>query len=300
MCAMPSRRIAALALTLAVAMPIAAQAKDGPAEAPPAAHTFQLGALRPVVVRGGGWRAFNDGTVFGLNATRPEVTALLAKAGAPTDAVTLDVDALLVRLPGHVVLIDAGLGPADHEVILQSLAIAGVKPADVTDVLVTHGHTDHVGGLVDADNKPAFPNAIVRMSTREWASLQSDRWQTTLAKAIAPQVRVFEPGAELLPGITPIALYGHTPGHVGYVLVSGDARLVDIGDLAHSAIISLGKPGWTIDFDQDRDAGARTRQDELARLAADHTLIFAPHFPFPGIGRIAPAGDGYAWAPAEP
>ncbi|HEY2481948.1 MAG TPA: MBL fold metallo-hydrolase, partial [Caulobacteraceae bacterium] len=118
-------------------------------------------------------------------------------------------------------------------------------------------------------------------------------------RTIAAQVRVFQPGAPVLPGITPIALYGHTPGHVGYEIVSDGQRLIDIGDIAHSPIISLAKPNWTIDFDEDRAAGASTRRAELARLAADRTLVFAPHFPFPGIGRVRRAGDGFSWAPAQ-
>ncbi|HEY1752561.1 MAG TPA: MBL fold metallo-hydrolase [Caulobacteraceae bacterium] len=256
---MPLARLAvALIAALALAGPLAARAEDGPMQKPPAAYSFRLGALRLAVARGGGWRALNDGTVFGKNATRAEVAAVLAKAGAPTDVVTMDVDALVVRLPGHVVLIDAGLGPADHGVVRQSLAMAGVKPAEVTDVLITHGHTDHVDGLVGDDGKPAFPAAVVRMSAREWASMQADKWEAGTARVIAPQVRTFAPGVELLPGITPIALYGHTPGHVGYVIASGGQRLVDIGDIAHSSIISLARPDWIIDFDSDPAMGART------------------------------------------
>jgi glyoxylase-like metal-dependent hydrolase (beta-lactamase superfamily II) len=101
-----------------------------------------------------------------------------------------------------------------------------------------------------------------------------------------------------VPGIASIALAGHTPGHTGYRIASGDAAVVDIGDIAHSSIISLADPAWTIEFDTDAVAGRTQREATLARLAVAHTLVFAPHFPYPGVGRIEKAGQGYRWMPA--
>ena len=92
-----------------------------------------------------------------------------------------------------------------------------------------------------------------------------------------------------------MALGGHTPGHVGYEIVSNGARLLDIGDSAHSSIVSLARPEWTMGFDNDPVAGKSSRRDTLAMLAKTHELVFAPHFPFPGVGRIEASGEGYAW-----
>ena len=114
---------------------------------------------------------------------------------------------------------------------------------------------------------------------------------------IATQVKTFAPGERLAPGVAAVPLPGHTPGHSGYEITSGAARLIDIGDTAHSSIISLARPQWGIAYDHDQALGSATRQAELARLAASHELVFAPHFPFPGVGRIEAAGHGYAWTP---
>jgi glyoxylase-like metal-dependent hydrolase (beta-lactamase superfamily II) len=179
--------------------------------------------------------------------------------------------------------------------LMQSLKLAGVAPSSVTDVLITHAHGDHLGGLANGDHTLAFPNAAIRMSSREWAFVQAQN--AAWAKILGPKVVTFEPGAEILPGITPVALYGHTPGHVGYEIVSGNARIEDIGDIAHSSIVSLADPQWLGEMDQDRKTGVATRTAELARLAKAHELVFAPHFPFPGVGWIVPKGDVYAWVP---
>jgi glyoxylase-like metal-dependent hydrolase (beta-lactamase superfamily II) len=120
------------------------------------------------------------------------------------------------------------------------------------------------------------------------------------AAVIKAQVRTFEPGRPVLPGITPLALPGHTPGHVGYEIASQGTRLLDIGDTAHSAIVSLAEPDWTIAWDVDKPEGVRTRRQELQWLAATHELTFAPHFPFPGVGRIEARAEGFSFLPDLP
>src|SRR5580698_5429549 len=155
-------RLARLFIAFAVAISgSAAIAAEGPVPEPPAIQNFKLGALELTSLRSGGWEIPNDGNVLGTDAG--EAGKLLAAAGAPPDKVTMSVDALLVRLPGRLVLLDAGLGPSDHGVLTASLALAGVKPAQITDVLITHGHLDHVGGLLDAAGKPTYPNAVIRL-----------------------------------------------------------------------------------------------------------------------------------------
>lgn len=295
---MTAFRTALLAAALLGTATTSSHAQTGPVPTAAEARWFKLGALQLASLHDADFVAANDGKTFGVDVGPEAVAKALIAAGAPGDRLAISVNALLVRVPGHLVLIDTGLGAKAHGMVADSLRKAGVTAADVTDVLITHTHGDHAGGLATADGKPAFPKAVVRMAAKEWASLQSQPGAKDLVQIITPQVQTFEPGAQLLPGITPIAIEGHTPGHVGYEIASGTARLLDIGDTAHSSIISLADPDWSMGFDADKAVGKASRRATLARLAASHELVFSPHFPYPGVGRVVTAGTGFSWAPA--
>lgn len=294
------------ALSVAVAMVslglgLGARAEDafGPVPGAPASQSFKLGKLQLIALRDAQFVAHNDGKMFGVDAPPAAVGELLRSNGLPDDRITLGVDALLVRAGHRVILLDSGLGPKAHGNLLASLKEAGVAPEAVTDVVITHTHGDHVGGLVDAGGGLAFPKAVIRMAAPEWAWMKSRATAPDLIKAIEPRVKTFTPGKPIAPGVTPIALDGHTPGHVGYEIVSGKERLLDIGDVAHSSVVSLKRPEWTMGFDSDAALAKATRKATLARLAKEQELVFAPHFPFPGVGHIAVDGDGFAWMPAS-
>lgn len=258
----------------------------------PGFKAFKVGSLDLVSLHDAQFVRPNDASVFGVGHSPQEVGEVLKAAGAPTDTVTLSVDALLVKTDKRLVLIDTGVGGA----LQQSLAQAGYKPEDITDVLITHSHPDHMGGLVK-DGKLAFPKATIRMSAAEWTFARKDNKLADLVKVIGDHVKAFEPDARLVPGITPVALKGHTPGHVGYRIVSGNERLFDIGDTVHSSIISLAKPDWPVGFDTDAKAGEANRIETLQTLAKTQELIFAPHFPFPGVGHVRADGDHFRWEP---
>src|SRR6185437_2159438 len=161
--------LAAAALALLTAAP--ARADEGARTAPPGIASFRLGALEVTALRDGGYVSPNDGGDFGHDVGRESVARLLAAAGAPTDRVALAVDALLIRAPGRVILVDAGMGPDSHGSVVASLKLAGVTPDQVTDVLITHAHFDHVGGLIDTAGRSAFPKATIWISAREWAAM---------------------------------------------------------------------------------------------------------------------------------
>lgn len=263
----------------------------------PAAHPLRLGSLDLTVLHDSEIFVPNDGKTFGIDAQPGEVTAVLRAAAAPTTKITLSVNVLMVRTGAHIVLLDTGIGAADHGVLLASLKLTGVTAQAVTDVLITHSHGDHVGGLLDAQGHLAFPQATIHMATAEWAWLQG-QGPANLVTAITAHIATFTPGATVVPGIRSRALEGHTPGHVAYEISSGAQQLLDIGDLAHSSIVSLAKPQWTMGFDTDQTLAKATRIKTLAALARSHELIYAPHFAFPGLGHIVAAGTGFKWDPA--
>lgn len=289
--------VALVGLTVSVGA-YAAETAFGPMQVQPAAHSFTVGKLELTSLHDIQFVFPNDGKTFGISVEPSDVSGLLRSAGAPTDRITLSVSALLVRTGHRLVLIDTGVGPKLHGALLESLHEAGVKPAAVTDVLITHSHGDHVGGLLDASGHLAFPKATIRMSSAEWTWMQT-KASPEMVQAISSRVHTFEPGAQIAPGVTSVALLGHTPGHVGYEITSEGARLLDIGDVAHSSIVSLAKPLWRMGFDNDDAFGKTTRLTTLRQLAADQEPVFAPHFPFPGVGQIEAAGDGFAWKPTH-
>ena len=271
----------------------------GPLPVLPAAKSFSIGTLKLTALHDAQYVVPNDGKTLGVGVSPSAVTDVLRAAAAPTDRITLSVNALLVRTGRRVLLIDTGLGPKAHGSLVASLSEEGVSPKAVTDILITHSHGDHIGGLLDANGGLEFPKATIRMASAEWAWLQKNGPAKTV-EAISSHVRTFEPGAQIAPGVTSVALAGHTPGHVGYEIVSGAARLLDIGDLAHSSIVSLQKPQWGVAFDNDGAVAKTTRLATLARLAKEQELVYSPHFPFPGVGHIVADGEGFAWKAGVP
>jgi glyoxylase-like metal-dependent hydrolase (beta-lactamase superfamily II) len=272
-------------------------------------EAFQVGELSAVALRDGSLEFPNDNKVFGVGRTSEEVAGVLSAASQPVDKLHLSVQPLLLKTPDRVMLFDTGAGSNFGPTVgklAHSLADAGVDPGAVTDIFISHVHGDHVGGLVNAQGQLVFPNAKIHLSKPEWAfftGLELEQAQAmglgnyaALAAAMKPKVEPFAPDAELVPGVVKaVAIKGHTPGHSGYRIASGQASLLFIGDAMHHSIISVQQPEWTNGFDGDGPTAAATRASLLAQLAGDGQRVYAVHFPFPGLGKIEKRGDGFVW-----
>lgn len=302
-------RLAAAATILAVlggaaCSPDAEKKAEPPPAAPtvvanPDIHAFRIGRIEATALKDG------DLNIPVAVADNPwgraaEVTALLTAAGQTDGVIHLPIQPLLLKDGDRIVLIDTGAGGqmGTEGKLLASLRAAGIEPGQVTDVLISHAHGDHVGGLV-SNGALAFPNATIRLSAPEWADLQDQAELADLVRVITPKVQAFAPGSAVAPGITAVSLDGHTPGHSGYEIVSGDARLLYLGDALHSSVISVQRPEWRNGWDRDEAAGIATRQALLERGATQDLLIYGVHFPFPGLGRFRRENDGFVWAAGQ-
>lgn len=271
----------------------------------PASHPdvfrFRIGTLDAAALKDGDIDAPNDGKTFGVGQPTDQAAALLAAAGQPTDVLHLSIQPLLVRSGARILLFDTGAADASFARagrLPASLRAAGVDQSQVTDVFLSHRHPDHVGGLLTREGALAFPNATIHLSAPEWEALKSDREAAALVAAIAPKVAAFQPGAAILPGaVAAVAVDGHTPGHTAYEIASGDERLLYIGDSVHHFVVSVQRPEWTVQYDENAPLAQTSRRALLRRAADDNLRVYAVHFPFPGLGRIQAQGDSFVWVP---
>jgi glyoxylase-like metal-dependent hydrolase (beta-lactamase superfamily II) len=308
-CRLALRVIAAIpALSLALASVTA----DGAPTAPVAQfQVFKIGTYSAVALKDGTLEMPVDGKSFIVGQSNEAVGAVLKAGGAPADHFEFSIQPLLVHAGNHVLLFDTGVGNWYGDIggkLPDSMKAAGEKPANVTDIYISHTHGDHIGGLVTPSGALAFPNATIHMSAPEW------KWLSTLTEdqaknmaiqhisafvgTIKPKVIPFEPGANLLPGIVKaVELKGHTPGHSGYLIGQGPNSVLVFGDAMHSYVISVGRPSWQVAFDGDQPLGAATRVTLVSDSVATGQRLYSEHFPFPGIGKIVRTKDGMVWKP---
>jgi len=305
-----------LFVTLAVLLlPPAAGAAAPQARVPnPGYYRMMLGDFEVVALSDGSHPFPVESVMIG---TPPEAVARALAADDLTLPLQGSINAFLVNTGTRLVLIDTGAGAlygACCGQLLANLRAAGYAPEQVDEILLTHLHKDHVGGVLRA-GKIAFPNAVLRV-----ARTDADYWRDPASRAAAPEflrsffdsaaealapyagagrLRPFEVDAELVPGIRSLSEPGHTPGHTAYLVESRGQRLLVWGDIVHVAPVQLRDPQAALKYDSSDGDARRTRRALLARAAREHLWIGAAHIAFPGLGHVREDGAGYRWIPAN-
>ncbi len=295
-----SRRQALLsgaALPLATAVPTLARADGHAAAAPAPVHSdFNLGDFRVTTLLAGTRPVEGPQGIFGMNVDEETFAAVSAENFIPTDVAQFYFTPTVVNTGSEVILFDTGLNAAGTT---AALGAAGYAAEDITHVVITHMHGDHIGGLTTDDGAATYANAAYITGQAEfdhWAGASNDGFEAKV-RPLADQFSFIGDGDAVTSGVTGMAAFGHTPGHMVYMLESGGKQLLLMADMANHYVWSLAYPDWEVRFDMDKEAAAATRRRVLGMLAADKIPTVGYHMPFPGLGYVATRDDGFRYVP---
>lgn len=289
---------AAVSLPFVALLPRGAKAKAEKQGLPAQAfHRFSLGDFEVTTLLVG--TRLNDKVreTFGLNVSDAAFAAASEAAFLPSDKAMNFFTPTLVNTGAELVLFDTGLAP---EAITAALAAAGHSPDQVDVVVLTHMHGDHIGGLMGASG-PTFANARYVTGAAEhnhWSGAANEGFDTKV-RPLNDKTSFLDDGGAVASGITAVAAFGHSPGHMAYHLESAGRRLMISADTANHYVWSLEYPDWEVRFDADKALAAQTRRKLFGQIAADRVPFIGYHMPFPGVGFAEPKGDGFRFVPAS-
>ena len=286
-------------LLLSLLLPGRALAAEAPAVAP---KKIQVGAVTVTALLDRSHEM--DISLFSGPATPQERKSFIPSGKAPAS-----VNAFLIQAGGKNILVDSGFGtilPGASQ-LERCLSDIGLTPENIDCVLLTHMHTDHIGGLLK-HKKRAFPKAKILVSKPEldyWTNLA----EKDAANANAALVKIllaeygqdvrppFALGAAVLPGVTSIGAAGHTPGHSVFLVDSEGKSLLIIGDLIHAAVLQFPLPDECASYDMDAPAAVKVRKAVLTMAADKGIPVAGMHMPFPAMGQVKVEGKGFVFTP---
>ena len=244
---------------------------------------------------------------FGVNADPSEFARLSARHGLSTDRFSFPTTVSLIETKGRFILVDAGNGPVRYPVagrLPEGMAAAGIAAGNVDTVVITHMHRDHIGGLLDIEGRPAFPQARHLVTEAEllyWLDEAPDgdfaRAARALVAALGSRLELCAPGDELVPGVGVIDSAGHTPGHVCIEVRDGSTGVIITSDLANHPVWALAEPDWFMSLDVDGMRAASARRRILGRIVDESLVMAGYHMPFPALGRVERSGNGFSYVP---
>ncbi len=279
----------------------------------PAFYRFKLGSYELTAIHDGVWYRDIDAKFIG-NAPWPAVQKAMDNAYMEPGKLQIPFTTLLVNTGSKLILIDTATGgqlAATAGSFMANLAAAGVDPKAVDTILISHFHPDHINGIKDKENAIVFPNAEINVPAPEWAFWMDDAKMNAAPDGMKPafrnarrifgdlkDVKRFEPGNEVAPGVTSIAAYGHTPGHTAFAIASGNRSMLALSDTTNNPWLFVRNPDWHAAFDMDGPMAAENRKRLLDRAVVDRMLVQGYHFPFPASGHIVKTGlNSYDLAP---
>lgn len=282
----------------------------------PAAYRFKLGGFECTVVSDGPLRLGAATAKLFKGYTQERIDEVLGANFLDKDNFQVEQNALVVNTGEKLVLIDTGMGfrkvygPRSGR-LLANLRAAGISPASIDVVALSHAHQDHVWGLVGEDGKANFPNAriYITQADLEFWTDEGKLSDPVLGRYIGPtrdtllplrdRIVFLKDGREVAPGMQALSTPGHTVGHTSFVISSQGSSIVYIGDLGHQPLLQMENPRAEFAFDTDPKQGVSSRLRVFDMVASGKIPIVAYHFPWPGLGHVARNGDHYRYVAIE-